>query len=321
MSAAPQIQPIANSPTALRAADAERVGIGHALIDACSFEQASSAVIAYALAGGRPVYVLTPNAQHVVLLETEMRLREVYQRASLIVPDGISLVLAARIFGRPLQERVAGVDLFQHLCALAAQHNLRVFLLGGRPGSAVLAAAELKKRNPTLHIDTYCPPMGFEQNAKEAEMTAEIVHAARPDLLFVGFGAPKQEYWIFDHGVKLGATVSVGVGGAFEMVAGIVNRAPLWIQHLGCEWLYRFYREPRRMWRRYLIGNLQFCGIVLGQRLRRAYLFALVSLLQKQTFAAELEELRLRKEAAMLASALAGSSSTAAGGPGAYGSI
>jgi hypothetical protein len=105
------------------------------------------------------------------------------------------------------------------------------------------------------------------------------------------------------------------------MVAGIVNRAPVWIQHLGFEWLYRFYREPRRMWRRYLIGNLQFCGIILGQRMRRACLFALVSLLQKQSFGAELEELRLRKEVAMLASTLAGSSSTAGRDPGAYGSI
>jgi hypothetical protein len=148
--------------------------------------------------------------------------------------------------------------------------------------------------------------MGFDQNVSESKVTADVVQAARPDLLFVGFGAPKQEYWIFDHGTKLGATVSIGVGGSFEMVAGVVNRAPRWMQNLGFEWLYRFYMEPRRMWRRYLVGNCQFCAIVLNQRLRRACLSALIFLLRKQSFAAELGESGLRKELSLLASTFSG---------------
>lgn len=289
---------------AMRPVDADRIGIGHALVDNCSFEEACSAIVSHAIARGKPAYVITPNAQHIVLLEKEVRLREIYQKADLVVPDGVSLLYAARTFGRTIRERVAGVDLFQSLCALSAEHNLRVFLLGGRPGSANRCAAELKKKFPNLHVDTYCPPFGFENNKEEHERTNDAIRSAKPDLLFVGLGAPKQEYWIFDHGRRLGASVCVGVGGTFEMVGGIVRRSPVWIQDLGFEWLYRLCAEPRRMWRRYLIGNVQFCSIVARQRIRRTFLNVLVSLLHKGAFAAELEEPNVGQETRHLTSRL-----------------
>jgi len=289
----------------LRVSVQDRIGIGHALVDKCSSHQALSAIIAYARSEGPPAYVITPNAQHVVLLDQDPMLREIYRKADLVVPDGISLLLAARMFGRSFPERVAGVDLFQDLCRSATEAGLRVFLLGGRPGSAELAAVHLQQRFPGLAVSSYCPPNNFERDPEELAHIDHVIRAARPHLVFVAFGAPKQEYWIYRHGRKLGVPVCIGVGGSFEMVAGVVHRAPRWMQKAGCEWLYRLCAEPRRMWRRYLIGNFQFASIVLQQRIRRTVLSSLVGVLNKSTFAAELEETLMQTRTLELMSRLA----------------
>ena len=307
----PAAAPHLTSPlSSLRVFVQDRIGIGHALVDKCSSHEALSAIIAYARSGGPPAYVLTPNAQHVVLLDTDPQLREIYRTADLVVPDGISLLLAARIFGRSLPERVAGVDLFQGLCKLAAEAGLSVFLLGGRPGSAELAASHLRSTYRDLQVRTYCPPLNFENDPSELSRIDEKIQRSRPHLVFVAFGAPKQEYWIHRYGRKLQVPVCIGVGGSFEMVAGVVQRAPVWIQRLGCEWLFRFCAEPRRMWRRYLIGNLQFASIVFHQRIRRAVLSGLVKMLSKSSFAAELEDTLVQTRTLELMSRLASFQST-----------
>jgi N-acetylglucosaminyldiphosphoundecaprenol N-acetyl-beta-D-mannosaminyltransferase len=247
-----------------------RIAIGDALVDRCSSREAMDSITRHALADGVPAYVCTPNAQHIVLLSREIRLRQIYRDADLVVPDGFSLLLAARVLGSKFPERVCGVDLFEALCGSAAENGLRVFLLGGRPGSADSAASLMKIRHRGLEVDTYCPPFGFEKSESELARVADAVSQFRPNILFVALGAPKQEYWIYNHGLKLGVPVSLGVGGSFEMVAGIVPRAPRWIQDIGCEWLYRLAREPRRMWRRYLAGNIEFGLIILRQAFSRS---------------------------------------------------
>jgi N-acetylglucosaminyldiphosphoundecaprenol N-acetyl-beta-D-mannosaminyltransferase len=282
--------------TSLRGPNVARIGVGHALIDNCSAQEVCEAITAHALNRGKPAYVITPNAQHIVLLERDRRLQEVYDHADLVIPDGISLLIAARLYGRSLQQRIAGVDLFRMLCGEAAEADLHVFLLGGRPGSAELAASVLKNDYPKLRCTTYCPILGFEQSASALKETADAITAARPDILFVAFGAPKQEYWIYEHGLGLSVPVCIGVGGSFEIVGGIVPRAPLWAQDIGCEWLYRLCREPRRMWRRYLIGNVEFATIVLRQRIRRSLLDAFVHFVKEDRFAAELSELVLLQQ-------------------------
>jgi N-acetylglucosaminyldiphosphoundecaprenol N-acetyl-beta-D-mannosaminyltransferase len=270
--------------------------VGHALVDNCSSDQVCAAIIAHALAQGKPAFVITPNAQHIVLLEKERRLKEIYDRADLVVADGISILLAARLYGRALKERVTGVDTFKQLCGLAAEAGLHVFFLGGRPGSAELAAAALQIAHPSLKCTTYCPPLGFEQDEIALAETAKAVMDARPDILFVAFGAPKQEYWIYDHGLQLSVPVCIGVGGSFEIVGGVVPRAPQWAQDIGCEWLYRLCREPRRMWRRYLIGNLEFAAIVVRQHMRRSLLNAFPHFVTENRFAAELSEVTVQPE-------------------------
>lgn len=279
--------------TPLRGPHIKRIGVGRTLIDNCSSQQVCASIIAHAQNRGRPAHVITPNAQHIVLLEKDRRLQEVYAHADLVIPDGISLLIAARLYGRSLQQRIAGVDIFRTLCGMAAEADLQVFLLGGRPGSAELAAAALRKEHPNLRYTAYCPPYGFEQDPVALKETAEAITAAQPDILFAALGAPKQEYWIHTHGLQLSVPVCIGVGGSFEIVGGIVPRAPQWTQDIGCEWLYRFSREPRRMWRRYLIGNLEFAGIVLRQRMRRIFLDTFVTFIREDRFAAELSEVTL----------------------------
>ena len=138
--------------TSLRGSDVARIGVGHALIDNCSSEQVCASIIAHAQNRGKPAYVITSNAQHIVQLEKERSLQEIYDHADLVIPDGISLLIAARLYGRSLQQRVAGVDIFKMLCGLAAKNDLHVFLLGGRPGSAELAATVMKERPPRFEV-------------------------------------------------------------------------------------------------------------------------------------------------------------------------
>ncbi len=277
---------------------APRVGIGHALVDDCSSQQVCSSIIDHARRRGRSSYVITPNAQHIVLLDKDPKFRQIYKHADLVIADGISLLLAARLHGRLLQERIAGVDVFRELSGLAAGSGLKIFLMGGRPGSADLAAAALRRQFPSLDCVTYCPPYGFESSAEGLRAVEQAIRASRPHLLFVGLGAPKQEYWIHDHGLKLQVPVSIGIGGSFELVGGVIARAPVWIQKMACEWAYRVCQEPQRLWRRYLIGNVAFAEIVLRQRMRRYLLDACVRLAARDSFGAELQELALGRSLA-----------------------
>jgi N-acetylglucosaminyldiphosphoundecaprenol N-acetyl-beta-D-mannosaminyltransferase len=241
----------------------KRVQVGGATVDSVTFAEAIRLIGQRLGSDAPPAYAVTPNAQHVVMLHSDPKLKAIYDEASFIFADGMSLLIAARLLGHRLPERVTGVDLFQALCFESAKLGFRIFLLGGLPGAAERAARVLKKRNAGINITgTYCPPLGFENDAAETQRIMERVRASQPDLLFVGLGVPKQEYWMHKHYRSLNARLSIGVGGAFDMVAGITPRAPKWLQNAGLEWLFRLSAEPRRLWKRYLIGNVRFLEIV-----------------------------------------------------------
>ena len=250
----------------------DRVKIGRAFVDALDFSEAVEALVEHAASRKSATYVVTPNAQHVVMLEDDTRFREYYEHAGMVLADGVSLLVAAKILGTKLKERVNGTNLFTNLCERAAQEGLSVFLLGSRPGVADLAAKKLQARYPNLIVAGTCsPPEGFETQQELLEEVGQKVLSARPHILFVGLGAPKQESWMFQHGRSLGVPVSVGVGGSFDLVSGRLPRAPQWMQDWGFEWLFRLVVEPGRLWRRYLIGNARFIAIVLGQLLTAGY--------------------------------------------------
>lgn len=243
-----------------------RVNIAGATIAPLGFEAVAEEIMQRVKQKAGPLFVVPTNAQHVGLLHRDVRLREVFAKAFLAVPDGVPLLWAAELLKSPLPGRVNGTNLFVELCQRAATGGYSVYLLGGRPQSAVRAAAELTRRNPSLMIcGTYCPPYGFERDPVENSRIVAQINAAQPDLLFVGFGVPKQEYWLLENAPHLRATVSVCIGGSFEIVAGIVRRAPQWMQDRGLEWFFRLLIEPRRLWKRYMVGNLQFCLLVARQ--------------------------------------------------------
>lgn len=200
------------------------------------------------IASGRPHQVVTVNAEFVMRAQRDESFRVVIEKAHLALPDGYGLLWAARRLGHPLRERVAGSDIVPRLAALAAQRGYRPFLLGAGPGVAEKAAEVLVRQNPGLQIaGTYA---GSPSPAEEDEIVARIV-AVRPDMLFVAYGAPAQDFWIYRNLHRLGVPIAMGVGGTLDFIAGAAPRAPLWMREHGLEWLYRLVRQPWR-WRRML---------------------------------------------------------------------
>lgn len=245
-----------------------RINICGVGIDKYSFDEVVERIVDHALSDRTPEYVVTPNAMHILTLQKDAHFREIYRRAFLVVPDGVSLLWAAKFLNTPLNGRVNGTDLFEKLCVVASKTGLKVFLLGGRPGAAEKAQETLEVRYPGLKIvGIHCPPYNFEYQPEELELINAKIKAANPDLLFVGLGAPKQEKWIAASYQEIEVPISFGIGVSFELVANMVSRAPVWMQKIGLEWLFRLIVEPGRLWKRYVIGNPLFIWLVLKQRL------------------------------------------------------
>ena len=190
--------------------------------------------------------ICTVNPEFVMDARHDLAFAAALARADLRVPDGIGILWAARLLGTPLQERVTGSDGIYVISAHAAAQGWRVFLLGAAPGVAATAAQELVARYPDLHVvGTYAgSPTDAEWPAIQTQLAA-----AQPDILFVAYGHPRQDLWIDQHRHELPAHVAIGIGGAFDFVAGIAQRAPRWLQWLGLEWLHRLLHQPWR-WRR-----------------------------------------------------------------------
>lgn len=249
-----------------------RFVLGRVPVDRISMDYAAVLVTEALLHGGElpPLTIVGPNAQLVTLAEHDARFAAAMQKADLAVPDGISVVMASRMLGEPIPERVTGGDLMEQMCKVAAHYGFRVFFLGGLAGAARMAAFNLRLRYPGLNIcGTYCPPQGFENNpAEQGRILREIEHS-EPDLLCVAFGAPKQEIWMQENRNRLKVGAILPVGGAFDVQAGLRRRAPRWMQRIALEWFFRMMMEPRRLGRRYLIGNTQFVLLVLRQWVRQ----------------------------------------------------
>lgn len=195
------------------------------------------------------------NVDKVVKLQRDPQLRDAIRACDLINADGQPIVWASRWLGRPLKERVTGIDLFQALIARCAERGHRPFLLGARQTVVERVAAILRERHPTLQLAGV--RNGYWEPAEEAAVVA-TVRAARPSMLFVAMSSPKKEFFLNRWKHEMQVPFVMGVGGTFDVVAGLVKRAPRWMQRCSLEWLYRLLQEPRRMWRRYLIDGPQF---------------------------------------------------------------
>lgn len=204
------------------------------------------------------------NADCVNLARRHAEYREALRTADLVFADGIGMRLAGIVLGRRVRDNVNGTDLFPRLCEALEKRGKRIFLLGARPGTAEQLAAWIAGRYPGIVVagcrDGYFPP------ADEADVIQQV-RGSRSDLLLVAFGAPRQDVWVDQHLAELGVKVAVGVGGLFDFFSGRIPRAPLWLRRLGMEWCYRLYQEPRRLARRYLLGNPVFLARVLRERI------------------------------------------------------
>jgi N-acetylglucosaminyldiphosphoundecaprenol N-acetyl-beta-D-mannosaminyltransferase len=224
---------------------------------------AALARIEQLLSAGTAAQVVTLGAEMANLAHDDARYRDIINAADLVIPDTIGIVLASRWMGMPLPERVAGIDLIERICTLAAQRGLPVYLLGGAPGVARAAGVTLMQRHAGLRVAG--AEHGYFEAAQDAAISDRIAGSGAR-LVFVGLGFPRQEYWIRDHLARLGAAVCIGVGGSFDVLSGRRARAPVAMRRLGLEWLYRLVCEPHRL-RRQLALPL-FAARAAGQALR-----------------------------------------------------
>jgi N-acetylglucosaminyldiphosphoundecaprenol N-acetyl-beta-D-mannosaminyltransferase len=262
------------SPSASGRPPRRQVRLGHLWIDAVRFEEALSAIedLVTSRAGGA---VYTPNVDHVVTADDDEGFRQAYADASLSLVDGQPLVWSARLLGTPLPDKISGSDLVWPLMERAARGGWRVYLLGGDPGVAELAAARLARELGVAIVGTDASLIRLEASAAEVDSIVARVQAVRPDLILVALGAPKQERWIHLVRGRLQPAVLIGVGASLDFIAGTIRRAPRWMSRLSLEWLYRLVREPRRLAYRYLWKDPRFLAILLrtalaplGERLR-----------------------------------------------------
>jgi len=213
---------------------------------------------------GRPHYLVTPNVDFLIQARRDVELRRILMDADLVLCDGMPLVWASRMLGNPLPERVAGADLVPMLIRMAAEKNYRMFLLGGTVNSTAQAVARLQAEYPNLQVAGYSPPFG-QLLAMDHDGIKSRIQEFQPHLLFVSFGCPKQEKWLAMHHQSLGVPVCAGVGGTIDFLAGQLKRAPVWMQRIGTEWLFRLAQEPRRLFRRYVEDFAVFGRAMLAQ--------------------------------------------------------
>ncbi len=238
-----------------------RLKLGQVPVDVMSFSQALSAV-EQLVEAGQGGYVFTPNIDHVVTADSHPAFAEAYQRANLSFADGMPIVWASRLLGTPLPERVAGSDLVGPLLQLAGQKKWRVAFFGGGPQVAEKAAAIASEKWGTHVVSTAAPLVNVSDDAQVAAIASELA-AARPQLILLALGAPKQELLIARIAEQVKPAVLLGIGASLDFIAGTVKRAPALMRKTGFEWLYRLAQEPRRLWRRYLVNDPKFVLILL----------------------------------------------------------
>lgn len=210
-----------------------------------------------------PVQHVVINASKINLMAEDAKLAKIVNAAPLINADGQSIVWAGRFLGHDIPERVAGIDLFVNLVEQSAQKGYRVFYFGATEKVVSAVVEKHQAMYPNLQVAGYRNGY-FEEH--ESDEIALSIRESKADIVFVAFSSPKKEYWIHAHKETMNVPFVMGVGGSFDVVAGVTKRAPKWMQKTGLEWFYRFVQEPRRMFKRYFVGNLRFFKKVIQER-------------------------------------------------------
>jgi len=223
---------------------------------------------------GRGGWAITPNCDILRQAHVDPKLRALFHSADAIVADGMPIVWASRIQGTPLKGgRVCGSDLIYTIPERCAREGLSIYLLGGVSGSGERTAEILKAKNPGLNIvGMYSPPFGFEKHPDEYARMRALIHAAKPDVIFVALSVPKSERLIQEIRASAPDAWWIGVGASFDFVSGSIVRAPGLMQRIGLEWLYRMTQDPKRLVKRYLRDDLPYAALMFTNALRRRFL-------------------------------------------------
>lgn len=215
--------------------------------------------------------ITTLNAHSYNTLQQDPKFRDALQASDLLLPDGISVVLATRWLQGKKIRKIAGNDLFRYEMRRVHEKKGKCFFLGSSDATLEMIEKRAKEEFPGLQIFSYSPPYKSEFTIEESLAMIDAVNAIEPDVLFVGMTAPKQEKWAYEHYELIRAGHICCIGAVFDFYAGTVQRAPEWMITAGLEWFYRLVREPRRMWRRYLVGNFIFVRSIVRSKLRRSH--------------------------------------------------
>lgn len=237
---------------------------GNAKIDNIHLTEVRDKIVE-TIKGGSKGYIITSNAAHIVCLRKDREFEEAYKNALLVLPDGISIMWSSKLLGCPLKERITGTNLFELSSSLASQKNYSVFLLGAEDYVVERVAKNLRHKFTNLQIAGY--HNGYFENDREV---INKINAAAPDILFVAIGFPKQEKWVYKYLDMLDVKVAICIGGVFDIAANKTKRASQRLQKMGLEWFWRLIQEPRRLWRRYLVGNTIFI-FLLSKELFKKY--------------------------------------------------
>lgn len=217
---------------------------------------------------GQRGYICTVNVAILMMMRSNARLAKFIEEAALVVADGQPIVWTSRLLSLPLPQRVAGVDLIDRLAATSQKEGLKIYLLGATTDVITQAALNLQYKYPQLKI---CGVDNGYFSFGQAGERVEAIRRSGAQILFVGMGVPRQEFFLEENWSKLGVNLAIGVGGSFEIFAGTKKRAPLWVQEVGLEWFYRLLQEPGRLWKRYFLTNSQFIYELLRALIYRMY--------------------------------------------------
>lgn len=219
------------------------------------------------IASEKKSYIVAINVDVVIKIENDSYLKEITDKADMVLVDGKPLEWIAKWHKRPIKAKISGSDLVPILCKRAAEKGYSIFIIGGKEGIAEKAKQNLEGDLPEIRIvGTYAPPFGFEKDERELKKINEMISNAHPDILIACFGCPKQEKWIYENYQGYDVKVSLCAGATVDFLAGNVNRAPKWMSDHGLEWFYRFLQEPKRMFKRYFVDDVKIVKLILKYR-------------------------------------------------------
>lgn len=235
----------------------EKIEFLNTYVNNCSMEECIKEIEQMIVSENKK-YVVAVNVDVIIQIEKDAELKSVVDNADIVIVDGKPLIWIAKNHKKPIKEKISGSDLVPLLCKVAGEKGYSIFIIGGKDGVAEKAKINLERDIENIKISgTYSPPIGFENDEEELNKINSMISAASPDLLFVCLGCPKQEKFIYNNIAKYNAKVSVCAGATVDFLAGNVKRAPKWMSNMGLEWLYRFFKEPKRLFKRYFVDDMK----------------------------------------------------------------